>query len=887
MDDAETFEEQRLHRVTRECIRIWRNRTQERISMREDMERAAIAFDRRILLRASLDQLRGTALVRRSNSETHRFFDRLETRADKARDIFLLTKAFTHWAKSAEDEVQRTSVARRHILRTRFFNGWRDITAVNELKIQHFALAKFLSKWRARTAAVRDNSGLAVAIYEQNLVKRLYKAWVFRYFNNRAPIWHVTRIGRVTLQKWGEIVQVIRERDAWATDRRNRTVLRRMFETWQQRTAAVQSLPPQAETLRHTSLLRSAFHTLQKQAQLEPLLRQFQTRVNGRVVRNFFQTWRKDSQLSRQARNVDRMRVLRNAYTAWNDRLRIKALEDRIDDRVIVECLYKWTLASRVSLFQRVHDRQLKESTFLTWVTKTNQRANTINAAERRFTQFKRAQLLRSCLRRMEAITAERRAEQFAMTAQFQQKLKQRIFEKLKEKQAHVQQLKQWSAAAHFYVLSKNTLKTWNEATQHARRNRRRDAYSQVRRTVKTNLVRRVFGQWRENASRITSLNQKANDILESRTMQDSGALIHRWHDRTLVLRQLSAQASHLHDFKLSTRYLSIWSSRMDNLYTLDSQAVALRQESTEIAAASALKKMGWRLWNIKRQEDNARALYDRNFEKHVRAMIKFWAEQTNERLALRPVSPTPTSRSRGRRDNDREDNDRKPGPGGEFDDEEDVDGGQEGLGDPGDETQRLENWTAFDATALGLNNDLDLSLSLTPERHPPFTEALQPPPPSSARPPGSILRRPNTYPHPQSALRPPPPAPIIEDNESDLDFGDHAQSTFWSGTPMPPPNPSSKPPGYLKTPSKRSVARAKRPELHASPEKRPLASVLARERGLGTMSAPPVNMGRDVEGFGAVGGRHVTSFERRLREGGFGRSRGAKVGFGDVSLMG
>jgi protein SFI1 len=910
MDDAETFEEQRLHRVTRECIRIWRNRAQERMNLRDDMERVAIAFDRRILLRASLLQLRDTALVRRSGRETNRFFDRLETRADKARSLFLLTKAFTHWAKCAEDEVQRTSVARRHMLRTRFFNGWRDITAVNELKIQHFALAKFLSIWRARTAEVRDSNQFAVSYYEEKIVRKSWNALNNEYLNRGAANWHDTRTARTTLQKWREITEIIRERDIWATDRRDGTLLRKTFQTWQQKTSAVKTLQSQADQFRHTSLLRTTLQTLQKQAQLEPLLRQFQRRVNGRLIRASFQDWRKDAQLSRQARDVDRKRVLRNAYTAWNDRLRITALEDRINDRIIVECLYKWTLASRVSLFQRVHNRQLKQSTFLSWVTKTNQRANTLDAAEARFAQFKRAQLLRTCLRKMEAITTERRAEQFAILAQYQQKLKQRIFDKLKERHAHFQELNQWSTDARFYVLSKHTLKTWSQATQHARRNRRRDTYSHVRRMVKTNLVRRVFEHWRDKANHIAVLTQRANDISENRTLQSSGAILHQWHDRTLMLRQQDAQAASLHAFKISTRYFAIWSQRMDLIHTLERQAVALRQESTEIAATGALKKMGWRLWNFQRQEENARALFERNFEKHVRAMVRFWAERATERFGQRPASPTPASRSRGRRQDEGDDYNGDGNDGG-FDDHNDDnnDVGQGGLQRSGDETQRLESWTAFDENALGLNNDLDLSLSLTPEqppRHPILTPNPYAPAPSpaSTRLPGSILRRPNTYPQPQSAIRP-PPATIIEDDESDLDFGEGAQSTFWSGTPMPPP--SSKP-GYLKTPSKRSIVRAKRPELPASPEKqrvlspvrRPLGSFLERERGsrLGTMSAPPVQSSRDSR-LG-VGG--VTSFERRLREGGFGgsvavggsamkRARGrggrTRVGFGEVSQMG
>jgi len=578
LDEAETFEEQRLHRVTRQCIQAWRHRTQEHMSIHDDRENLANAFRRKILLRASFPLLHRTALARHSNRETSRFFSRLESRADRARALFLLTKAFTHWAKSAEDEVQRTSVARRHILRTKFFNGWRDITAVNELKIQHFVLGNFLRKWRAKTADTLTRCETAVAFYENHLVRKVYHEWMFRFFDSAAPAWHNDKMRKVTLRKLVEIAKVLQERGSWATEQYDRSVLDKSLRKWQQKTVVFRAQHLHAQEHQRTTQLSLVFGTLQKQARLGPLLRSFQARVNNLRVRAAFQTWRRDAQLSQQARNVDRLRILRNAYTAWNDGLRSKVVQDCSNERIIIRILYKWTLASRVSLFQRVHDRQLKESKFLGWVTKTNERANTLDAAERRFTIFKRGQLLRTALRKMELIASERRREEFAVAVEYQQKLKQRVFDKLKERNDHFQQLNQWTKDARFYVLSKRTLKTWGEATQHARRNRRRETYAHVRRTLKTNLVRRVFGVWRDRAHYITTLGQRATDVLRNRALQDAGVRLHRWHDRSIILHQLNNQAMGLYSDKVATRYFSAWFSRLDTLNALKNQATALRQ---------------------------------------------------------------------------------------------------------------------------------------------------------------------------------------------------------------------------------------------------------------------------------------------------------------------
>ncbi|KAK7184985.1 hypothetical protein DPSP01_002812 [Paraphaeosphaeria sporulosa] len=861
MDDAEEFEQQRLHSLLRSCIRRWRERTQEQFERNEQMMAAAVRYDSRIQFRNVKEDLLREAHNRRALRETDHFFIRLEDRAARARNIFLLTKAFTHWAKSAEDEVQRTSVARRHILRTRFFNGWREITAVNELKVQQFVLATFLQKWRRRTAEVRQRQERAVQMHDENLQRKYYKDWFFKFCEIAAPAWHNARLDprlkRATFQQWQEAAAMWTERDAWATDRRGQLVQRRSLEVWRQKTAVVRALEPQAEEFRRRTLLMNALATVQRHARFAPLLSAFHIAGDAQRLQSTFQTWRRTAELSRRARNADRLRILRNGWTAWNDRLRIKALEERINDRVLIENMYKWTLASRVSLFQRVHDRTLKENCLFTWVAKRNQRVeirnnrqNRLDAAEVRFAQFKRTQLLRVCLRKIEVLTAEKRAEEAAMTVQYEIKLKQRVLEQLLDKHAHFQQLNKWAGDAQFYVLTTHTLKKWKDATQHARRNRRREAYAQVRRTIKSNLVKRILGLWRDKAQIIAGQHEQADAMLYTRATQVSQTLFAHWRDRTAFEQMQTAQAEQNYDIRIRARFFGFWRKRLEALGKMTAQAVDFRQIGVEVAAASYLKKLEWEGWEIRLRNRSAAALHERHFRQHVSAMIKFWHQQTLSRVAARPVSPTPTSRSRHVRHNveepDYETEAVFEDAGRLFDD------------NTGDETRRLEGWTEFDQSAL------DLSFSISPQHHPlPPSLPTFGAPPSSARP---TPARPKTYPIPnatlRSALRRPARPPIREDPDFDNDLPDA------TSTPMPPHLRA----GYLKTPSKRSVIQHKRSEIQTSPQKR-----------LGAMSAPPAAGMRDVPGAGLGG---VRSFGGMLRDSGFGRGAKGKgrVGFGEVS---
>jgi protein SFI1 len=435
--------------------------------------------------------------------------------------------------------------------------------------------------------------------------------------------------------------------------------------------------------------------------------------------------------------------------------------------------------------------------------------------------------------------------------------LKQRIFEQLLDKHAHFQQLNRWAGDAQFYVLTTHTLKKWKDATQHARRNRRREAYAEIRRTTKLNLVKKTFGVWRGKAETLAEQHQQADAMLYTRAAQDLQTLLAHWRDRTTVEQVQTAQAGQHYDIKIQARFYGVWKKRLEALHNMSSQAVDFRQIGVEVAAATYLKKLEWEGWEIGLRNSSAVALHERHFRQHVSAMIRFWNQQTLSRVFARPVSPTPASRSRHVRDDEDEDQHEAAAA---FEDAEPL------LDDnAGDETRRLEGWTEFDQSAI------ELSFPISPQNSLPQSFL----PPSQARPSSSrpTPTRPQTYPIPKpnlrSALRRPAP-PLIQE---DLDLDDDAPDA--TSTPMPPHLRA----GYLKTPSKRSVIQHKRSEIQISPHKR-----------MGAMSAPPAAGLKDVPDVPDIRLGGVRSCGGMLKESGFlqGGGKGkSKVGFGDVSHIG
>ena len=103
--------------------------------------------------------------------------------------------------------------------------------------------------------------------------------------------------------KWVEIARVLKEREAYVSERQDRKVERKAWQTLQHKSSTIQSMDSQADQFRHTSLLSSAFTTLRTQARLAPLFAQFKHNSGSRVLKSALQKTHSEAQeeIKRQA----------------------------------------------------------------------------------------------------------------------------------------------------------------------------------------------------------------------------------------------------------------------------------------------------------------------------------------------------------------------------------------------------------------------------------------------------------------------------------------------------------------------------------------------------------------------------------------------------------
>lgn len=619
------------HLAAQACNVFWHWCRQARLARdsHDQMFRQATAHDHSILRRQAFEQWRSAFTARIHEKETEKFFGNLEKRAGRARDLFLLTKAFTHWAQCTSDEILRTSAARRHILRTRYFNAWRDITVVNELKVRRQGLSKFLGIWRQKGSHVATLQDEASGFRMTHLAANTYREWFWTFCDRRSPTWYATKLRIKFFDKWRQLTRGLTIRATWSADFAHSRVIRKVVLLWRSRLDETRQLDDDAQLFRRRALLMSASESLHREVDYAPLKRRVELRVDSRLARSALLGWATKTRLSWSAAQINELRIMRNAWTAWNDRLRCQTLSRTIDDRIVVQALYRWVIAERLALCERVGKVKLKDRVFAYWRSKTDAVCSNLGRADYRV-RTSREQRMKSQV--LEMWTAQAQAT-MADEAKAQQYRRRRLavaaLEQWTSQARRLSEMDEWCKRAQFFVSATSTINRWREALISTKKARRREAYASIRRAQKIKMTRTLLLKWHNAATNVLELQHQAQYIDEQRLLLAQTSILYQWHGHTLQIVDMKHQADASRNRHLLAAQFHILSGRSDATQRLNSTAIEHITESTEITARRSLNKLNLRLFQIKSHREMAESFEDRTRRKHIRLMLKHWSERS------------------------------------------------------------------------------------------------------------------------------------------------------------------------------------------------------------------------------------------------------------------
>lgn len=632
-------------RLQRRVLHFLHDQTLQKEATHKQLSAQAVNHDRRILLKQAVETWRGALLEQQYERRHEQHFQHLERKAERARDLFLITKAFTHWATQCSDERFRTRIAQHYVLRAKYFKRWRAIAIDNQAKIRRILCRKYLAIWREKTLRRSTSESYADAWYNERLMRRckLSLFWEFcsRQVEGNHDIWVKRRALARLRTVLGSRREAVSQAQQLLVSRRRRQALG-IFGTKLDRREQ-----DDLAAVRHYDRLvcSKAIWTIRIDVKLAPLLRTFQLKVDLDLERKAFDLWYRTLEQDRQARAIRRRMLLLNFLTFLNDECRHRRFRGEVNERLKGEAFYRLYLHSRCRLHKQVSNNKLCVRILRLWRAKAHEERNQIDYAQAVFAEAQnrrrqRAGLVALNLALRQHEDGERAAIEFRNSRDVPQ-----IFGWMRDKHEKLQRLESWAQMAKFYRLGTKTLRTWSERTTEHKANRRRDAYARVRTRVKIRIVHSCFARWRDETAIVVSMNAEAARRAEGRVVNATTGALVKWRDSVARVAKLEGEATRIDRDRLLR-------SAFETLIAQASERAALQDRleqsdrATDLALlASALRRLLWQSFRAARNRESAEALRLRNRDTHAKQMLRHWAAQTAaRRLPAAPPPPPPSA---------------------------------------------------------------------------------------------------------------------------------------------------------------------------------------------------------------------------------------------------
>ncbi|KAL9599201.1 MAG: hypothetical protein Q9219_003982 [cf. Caloplaca sp. 3 TL-2023] len=650
--DADTFDHFRLRALIRRVINRWHATALQAKNDRDRMIYTAHSHDLGTLLRQSFDQWRGHFQSRVEIAATERYFLQLENRAEQARDLYLLSKAFTHWQQTSREKKERARKARQQVLRVKYFHVWLDFTTQNQQKVRRQSEGKFYHLWYQHYCLSSQNEQMASFTRAQSLLKTGYWTWFWAFCARRAPQWKDKRLQKSIFNQWALASQRRVYLGYDVAMQRYALLKKQCFAKWLQQARSILRNSKQADRFCQQRIGSQYLLECRKMVRYAPLTRQVSNIVDWRIAGTIFASFVNRFRTEQQAKKVNQLRVIRNAWTAWNDHLRWQTLESQIDDRVLVQALYKWVLAERCLLLQRLCEQRLRHVCLHRLVIFYRARSSNQQAAVDDFRRRQQIRTSRLVINRWHSYTNICH-QHSQMAIEFEApRVRQQALLVLKVRFDHVYKLDSWAIDARYYFCALRFLKQWQVATVEAKRRKLHEAYAHIRRQSKMKLAHNCLQVWRDRSEKIVQMKEQAGSYDQNCLLELGTAMFDRWRSRYHSLADRQVQTVLEFDQRFAHNHLDQWISNYRIKLQLQELAKANANLRISNIAFGWLHKLHLRIIEIRGRENNAESLRRYYEKRRSHNVLRLWRDKTAKRLN-RPVQPPVFSSARARRRQD------------------------------------------------------------------------------------------------------------------------------------------------------------------------------------------------------------------------------------------
>jgi hypothetical protein len=427
---------------------------------------------------------------------------RLLTRAARAREIYLASRVFNHWANRTSRRLEREAVARRHMIRFRCFRGWSHAPSARMPDTEHMKSVTAIQKLRrAVTQQEEQFEKAAMAIANTHRVEtasRVCELWLSHVKGHSGLQKTLARAKAKTLTKW--TAQASTSTDLNEAIRRDKMVRDGIdaLRNWQSETDRYAIQSSIAQSIDYSRLAYTYLGEWWQQAE----------------VKRRAETWRHNQLMNKTAL----------VFEQWNLRARAQAFLWRNEYLSVSRCFEKWGAKTKELESQEDRAVSIHNSACVTKLTRylnrTVQQRSVLSQMHRRARFYigtmRGLDILEAAVKRRRSREREhvRRYLMMRYTQVSSQRKRRNFFHALDHWRA---QTRQAAEETHLIELSLEAESTYRKKLTLTNWRRQVNMGVQLQSTSDVHLASKWFTAWEQLSSRLEAFDMEAWDAWVSR----------------------------------------------------------------------------------------------------------------------------------------------------------------------------------------------------------------------------------------------------------------------------------------------------------------------------------------------------------------------------------
>ncbi|KAM7199610.1 Sfi1 spindle body domain containing protein [Rhypophila sp. PSN 637] len=513
-------------------------------------------------------------------AEQEAYVAKMERRAQRVYEILTVRNALSHWHDYAMDEVERTAVARRHLVRKRAFDGWRAQHIEDETKVQNFVLVYALQKWTQVMLHHEVRKQVSVQRHERTLAQSVISSMYEENKIRVADEYFYFKLGQQCLRTWFTRTREVQSEMETAEAGDNRLMLYEVLDIWREESEELQYRAYEgAMQFLAKNCLRDMAHW-HEQARLKRTLRQCITNQIFASRNNVLAIWH-HALLQRQTKNtLADSTLLRNPVTHWQLQTKLQIFQSIQAQRKKSAALKQWYLEERVRFFKRHLEHETQLSTLNTLQTLSrqsrNNRARARQEADAEYNYFSKLEVVDKWLSKAAESWKPRHNANLIHLYRTTMPVMEVWWEKLKFSAAKGQHERVKADVQARRAILGGVLTLWPQLAERKRRERLLGTLREFRRGYKIDLAAGCLDFWWETSREFLGNGQSADELLVQNKKEDVNAWIEHWAEKAQENQTVAEIAA---DAEIEV-WCGIWQTQMEQMEELRGVAVNLDEEN-------------------------------------------------------------------------------------------------------------------------------------------------------------------------------------------------------------------------------------------------------------------------------------------------------------------